>query len=299
MKGISVVIPTKDRLPYLRKTVPMFLAQEEVKELVIVVDGCRDATLEYVEAASARDGRIRYVDNVTNRGLPWSRNRGIELAEYDYVFTGEDDLEVSENFFATLLAHIETSGADIISGRNIFRHETESHVEAIARTNKATGPSVNRRTLSFDPGINTKTDQEQPLLPAPMLARTDIFRKVKYDDSFRGNAWREETDFQLRAYETGYKLVYCPHAITFNIVIENDRGGVHSTGQVKRVSWVIRNNWQFINKNREMLAREFEIGSPRIYIAKFAIKRIFIEIILPAMVIWKRRLFATVRGSSA
>src|ERR1700677_258509 len=126
MADISVVVPTKDRLPYLRRAIPMFLAQREVKEVVVVVDGCTDGTLEYVRAASASDNRIRYVDNVTNRGLPYSRNRGIELAECEYAFTGEDDLEMPGNFFATLLAHMQETGADIIAARNIFRSERET-----------------------------------------------------------------------------------------------------------------------------------------------------------------------------
>ena len=295
MTGISVVIPTKDRLPYLRKAVPMFLAQDEVNEVVIVVDGCSDATLEYVKEASASDERIRYVDNVTNRGLPWSRNRGIELAECDYVFTGEDDLELSENFFATLLKHMEETGADIISGRNVFRMHFESVPEAIARSNKLTGLSVDRRTLGFFTDIDTKVDQEQPMLPAPMLARTEVFRKVRYDDGYRGNAWREETDFQFCAHQAGYRLVFCPHTISFNMVIENDRGGVHSSAGFKRVSWVIRNNWRFVRKHRELISSDFEIGNLYIYIAKFAVKRVISEIIIPRLVITKRRLVAAIR----
>src|ERR1700743_577401 len=75
MTEISVVIPTKDRLPYLRKAIPMFLGTDEVKEVVVVVDGCTDGTLAYIQAASESDPRIRYTDNVVNRGLPYSRNR--------------------------------------------------------------------------------------------------------------------------------------------------------------------------------------------------------------------------------
>jgi GT2 family glycosyltransferase len=144
--------------------------------------------------------------------------------------------------------------------------------------------------------MKTSGDQEQPLLPAPMLARTDIFRKVQYDPGYRGNAWREESDFQLAAVEAGYKLVFCPHAMTFNIEIENDRGGVHATWGFKRVSWVVKNNWRFINKHRELIAREFDAGNPRVYIAKFAVLRTFQEIVLPQLITRKRQIFGAPRG---
>jgi len=291
MAEISVVIPTKDRVQHLRRTLPIFLAQPEVAEVVIVIDGCSDGTLDYVKSVAAADKRLRYVDNVVNKGLPYSRNRGIELVTCDYAFTGEDDLEVTENFFAILLDHMRNTGADIISGRNIFRSERESAAEAIARTDRINGPSVNRRTLTVHTGIRTPGDQEQPLLPAPMLARTDMFRKIRYDDQYRGNAYREESDFQLSAREIGCKLVYCPHAMTFNVQPENDRGGVHATWGLKRATWTLRNDWRFVHKHRQLVAREFDAGNLYAHMATFAIRLTVNDILLPKLIAAKRKFF--------
>jgi GT2 family glycosyltransferase len=291
MTGISVVIPTKDRVQHLRKTLPIFLAQPEVAEVVIVVDGCSDGTLDYVKQAADTDKRIRYTDNVVNKGLPYSRNRGIELATCDLVFTGEDDLELTDDFFGTLLSHIGETGADLISGRNIFRWEREGTAEAVARTNRIKGPSVNRRNLTLHTSINTPEDQEQPLLPAPMLGRTDVFRKVRYDDQYRGSAYREETDFQLSAREAGFRLVYCPHAITFNVQTENDRGGVHATWGFKRATWTVRNNWRLLRKHRDLIAREFDAGNPHAHIVKFALWLLAADVVLPKLIMVKRKLF--------
>ena len=297
MTEISVVIPTKDRLPYLRKTVPMFLAQPGVKEVIVIVDGCSDGTLEYIQAASESDPRVRYADNVTNKGTAYSRNRGLELAQCEYLFTGEDDLELSENFFATLLAHMAETGADVISGRTVFRGERESRAAALARTDRLSGPSVNRRTLMVHQGMKIARDQEQSLLPSPMLGRTDVFRKVRWDDWYRGNAWREESDFQLSAREAGYKLVCCPHAISFNIEIENDRGGAHATRGLKRLGWQIRNNWYFIQKHREIIAKEFNAGNLYVYIAKFATQRLS-GLVFGILIDWKQQVFGAPRSAA-
>jgi glycosyltransferase involved in cell wall biosynthesis len=297
MTGISVVVPTKDRLPYLKKAVPMYLEHDEVREVIIVVDGCRDQTLEYVTAASASDERIRYVDNKKNMGLTYSRNRGIELAESEYVFTGEDDLELSDGFFKMLMTHMHETAADIISGRNIFQFEHEAAEQAIQRTNQITGSPVDRRAITVQPGIHATEDLEQPLLPAPMLGRTDLFRKIKFDESYRGNAWREESDFQLSARECGYKLVFCPHAVSFNLIIQNDRGGAHSWVGAERIAWIVRNNWRFVRKHRELIARDFDMGNLYVYITKFAAKRAFMEMILPRLIEAKRRMRGKVRAS--
>ena len=91
MAEISVVIPTKDRLPYLRKAVPMFLAEAEVKEVVIVVDGCTDGTLEYVRTASESDPRIRYVRLADPLVLGDKRNVACELSRGEIVAHWDDD----------------------------------------------------------------------------------------------------------------------------------------------------------------------------------------------------------------
>ena len=291
MLGISVIIPTKDRLRYLQRAVPMFLEHQEVKEVIIVIDGCQDGTVEYVKSAAAKDWRIRYMDNVTNRGLPYSRNKGIELAQCEYIFTGEDDLELSDDFFVTLLSHMQKTEADIISGRNIFRSENENRAEAIRRADGMSGYAVDRKAITVQTGIAINGDQEQILLPAPMLVRTDVFRKVRFDESYLVNAWREESDFQLSARDLGYKLVFCPHAIGFNIMIENDRGGVHRSGKAKRVLWITRNNWRFIRKHRRIISREFDIGNDYIYIIKFTGRRVAREIILPALIRAKQNIW--------
>jgi glycosyltransferase involved in cell wall biosynthesis len=281
---ISVIVPTKDRLSYLRQAIPMFLGHAEVKEIIIVVDGCSDGTLEYVKEISSADSRIRYFDNVQNKGLPYSRNKGMELASCEYSFTGEDDLELSTGFFATLFAHLKQTNADIISGRNIFRYENESKADAIARSDRITGASIIRKMIGVRVDIASPSDIIQPLLPAPMLGRTDVFRKIGFDPEYRGNAWREESDFQLSARESGLRLAYCPHAISFNMVIENDRGGVHSSGGMRRLRWIIKNNWRFINKHAETIAQEFGVTSRTTYIIRFTAWIAYRDLIFPKLV---------------
>jgi GT2 family glycosyltransferase len=278
----------------------MFLSHDLVTEVVVVIDGSQDGSLEYVAALSEEEARVRYTDNGQNRGLPYSRNKGIGLAQHEYVFTGEDDLELTEGFFETLLSHMSQTGADVISGRNIFRYETETAADAIRRTDKIKGASVNKRQVTVQTGAPVRSDQEQLLLPAPMLGFTEVFQKVKFDEEYRVNFWREESDFQLAAQEQGYKLVYCPHAISFNFMIENDRSGSHAAVGFSRAVWTVRNNLRFIKKHRIFIDREFELGNLQLYITKFAIRRVSMEVLMPFLGRVKREIlnvFSSLTGS--
>jgi glycosyltransferase involved in cell wall biosynthesis len=280
---ISVVIPSKDRLAYLQKSIPMFLSQPEVAQVVVVSDGSTDGTLAYLSELSARDPRVRYADNVRNRGIPYSRNRGLDLADSEYVFAAEDDLELTSDFFKTLLSHMEQSAADIISARNIFRFERETPAEATRRANQFRGKAINRRAITVKTGIPAESDQQQVLLPSPMLARRSVFADVRWDEEYRGNFWREESDLQLSAHERGYRLVFCPHTASFNLMIENDRSGVHASVGLRWLRWVVRNNWRFVNKHRESVQAEFGAGNLYRYITIFAIRQFALDIVWPAI----------------
>lgn len=282
--NVSVVIPTKDRLASLQRVLPSFLAQDEVKEVIVVVDGSTDGTLEYLEEYCRDSDVVRFLDNGVNRGVPFSKNRGIDEARCEYVFMAEDDLELSKDFLQVLSSHMASFGADVACGRNIFRFERESAAESIERTNALRGPYVNTRTIEVETSMDVGTDQQEPIIAAPMLARADLFRQIRFDEMYRVNFWREETDFQLSAREHGYTLMCCPHAICFNFVFANDRGGVHATKGLREQIWVIINNWRFLKKHQTFVQENFQIGNIRVHIVSFSANRIVKFVVFPSVI---------------
>jgi glycosyltransferase involved in cell wall biosynthesis len=295
---VSVIIPTKDRLSSLKRVLPAFLMQKEVREIVVVVDGSTDGTLEYLEDLCRDSDVVRYIDNGVNRGLPFSRNVGIDAAKYEYIFMAEDDLELTENFLETLSGHMTSIGADVICGRTIYRGYTEAAEASIIRSDKFTGPYVNMKTIEVETGFDIRADQVEPILAAQMLAKTSLFREIRYSEIYRENFWREETDFQLAAREHGYTLACCPHAVCFNFVISNDRGGAYAAVGVRREMWVIINNWKFFKKHENFIRDNFNTGDKRIYIFKFAVVRVVKYILLPPIIHVLSRAKRRVLGTS-
>ena len=288
--SISVVIPTKDRRDHLARFLPTYFAEPEVGEVIVVIDGSTDGTREFLTGLASREPKLRIVDNGVNRGTPFTKNRGIEAARGDFIFIGEDDLEVTEGFFATLLAHKQSLGVDVICGRNVWRHEGEGADEALARTAGLPGPYVNRRTIEINTSLPLPHDDRQKMIAAPMLADAAVFRHVGFDVRYKVNFWREETDFQLSAQEAGYTLGSCPHAVCFNYIIPDDRGGSHAAVGFRRTAWVVINNWRFVRKHQAFIRTHFEIGNPYSYILRFAARRFAVETVLPRLIHTKRKL---------
>jgi len=91
---VSIIIPTYNRAPLLRKAIISALAQERAGELfemeIIVVDDCSpDETAQVV----AEFPHVHYLRLPQNRGASGARNAGIERAKGKYVALLDDDDE--------------------------------------------------------------------------------------------------------------------------------------------------------------------------------------------------------------
>jgi glycosyltransferase involved in cell wall biosynthesis len=88
---VSVVIPTRDRWPFLRIALQSALAQRDVSiEVVVVDDGSRD---EVPASLAHLDERVRVLRSDNPRGPAAARNVGIRHARAAWIaFLDDDDL---------------------------------------------------------------------------------------------------------------------------------------------------------------------------------------------------------------
>jgi glycosyltransferase involved in cell wall biosynthesis len=88
---VSVVIPTYQRAEALPEPVERLLADAELHEVVVVVDGSTDATVQWLEARAATDRRLRAVVR-PNLGIAAARQAGAEAATGDVLLFLDDDV---------------------------------------------------------------------------------------------------------------------------------------------------------------------------------------------------------------
>lgn len=264
---ISVIMPTYNRAASLAKVLPSYLQFAEVGEMLVVDDGSTDATAEIVRRFESSDSRIRLIQQPRNLGRTFARNAGVENANGELILMSEDDLALGAGSLNLLLAHMEASNADIIAGRRIWMRISETEVVALARANSRRWPVVNRRLLEHHSHAVAETDVAAPLVDATMLVRREVLERVRYADCYPGNAWREESDFQLTAQELGFKVVFCPHALFYH----HDRaiagrGRNRLKSDLVYLYWIFRNNLTFLRCHRDYLRREIPealiLGSP-------------------------------------
>lgn len=88
---ISVVVPTYQRRHGLPDFVEPILAEPELHELVVAVDGSTDGSVEWLEERAQRDPRLKVLA-LPNRGAGPTRRAGIESATGDIVLLMDDDV---------------------------------------------------------------------------------------------------------------------------------------------------------------------------------------------------------------
>lgn len=298
---MSVVIPTFNRVDSLCRVLPSYLRSPSetrpsaVSEVIVVDDAGTDGTEERVRRLMAGEPRLRYTRNRENLGAPATRNRGALLARGVWVLQGEDDLALGEGYVETVLDHALRTGADVIAGRRIWMRLGETEEQALVRANRSRAPLVHERRLDVNSHAITPGDVEVPLLSAIMLVRREVFDRVQYDPQFGGpSSWREESDFQLCALESGYKLVFCPHAMAFHHSrASQSYGGRRLKGTAMYAYRIYHNNLVFLRRHQDYLRahlpRALLFGSPLASALRYGLYRTAWLLAVELLRAWRAR----------
>lgn len=95
---LSIIMPVCNRENYIAASVKSILSQTFTNfEFIIVNDGSTDKTVEIIK--SFKDKRIQLIENNENKGIVYSRNRGLALAKGQYIgMFDSDDIAFPEKF---------------------------------------------------------------------------------------------------------------------------------------------------------------------------------------------------------
>ncbi len=227
--SISVIVPTYQREDVLCSTIAELLQQDYPDFEILVVDQTQEhkpETQAYLQSVVA-SGKIQF-HKLPWASLPGARNYGVERSRGDIILFIDDDVELPEGY---LYAHAKVFMANPQVGAVAGR--------VFDRMKLADRPDLTIEYLpkeAMDPGIAwyyidlVHTTQPQQVLTARgcnMSFRRDIFAKhgLRFDERFRGNAVREESDFCLQLRQTGYIIWYSPEAHLVHLGEET--GGCH------------------------------------------------------------------------
>lgn len=250
---VSLVLPTHDRADALRDTMPSLLAVAGVDEILVVDDASSDDTAAYV--ASLTDPRVRIVRQDRRAGAPAARNRGVTETAAEWVVFGEDDVRFPPDYVTTLLAEAAAHGADVVGAPWLLTFDRDPE-EVVARERAAAVEHIALDQVTRFPARALQT----PFLPAVVLVHRRVFERVRFDPGYRGNGFREETDFFVAAMRAGFTVVLTPQ--TYSFQLRRWPGG-QTMARARYECWSVRNTFRFLRRHGGWLAERGLVDDPR------------------------------------
>lgn len=97
-KTVNVFMPCYNCGKYVGQAIESILGQSYTDfELVIIDDGSSDNSVEVINSYALKDRRIRLLENEVNKGVVYTRNRGLEECQCDYMaLMDADDIALPE-----------------------------------------------------------------------------------------------------------------------------------------------------------------------------------------------------------
>ena len=112
-------MPVYNAEKYLAQCIESILSQSlEDIELICIDDCSTDSSLSILEEYAAKDSRMTVLSNDTNHYAGYCRNRGIAIAEGEYLHFIDSDDYMTENAYETLYNAAKENNTDMIKAKS-------------------------------------------------------------------------------------------------------------------------------------------------------------------------------------
>jgi glycosyltransferase involved in cell wall biosynthesis len=270
---ISLIVPTFNRAYALEQVLDTFYTQARVSEVIFIDDCSTDNTKEVISSFSVKYPNIKtiYVKNEENQGASYGRKLGYKKSSNEFVLYCDDDEFLGPDYASTCLEKLETTGAEIVSGRHFYREPNEIFEKSIERFKDGlfnTKVFDNFRFQIMTDAIFSQ-DIEVPFTHAIFLTRKSLLEKYSFDTFYsKGNGFREESDFQMNVYCNGGKVLVTNDVHCVHMHLSEVKSGGQRVSRLKRFYWTLFYTNYFFNKYFNKVRKNLNIGYPLI-IAKF------------------------------
>jgi len=204
--SFSVLIITHGREELLLKCLDSLRPQTEKWQLIIVANGLAVSERVLTLAHSlTTEVDILQLDTKETPGK--SRNQGIKLARYDWVYFIDDDAYVYPRYFETAIPLLTQSKIDVLGGPDSPAKGMDHFSQALAITLASpfcTGQTFNRHNKK---GKELIAANEEILTSCNLWVRTQLLKEVQFPEDYLRT---EETALLLDLQKKGARMFYHP-----------------------------------------------------------------------------------------
>lgn len=183
---VSIILPTYNGAKWISKAIESVMSQSLSDwELIVIIDGSIDNTLEITNRYAVRDSRIIVMTNDINLGLVKTLNKGISEANGEYIARiDDDDIWIDKDKLKKQIEFLNNNHDYGLVGTDfeIFSENNKLNKYFVI---KITDADIRRNILSFNPFCHSS-----------IVFRKDILKKIgQYNDKLK---YTEDWDLWLR-----------------------------------------------------------------------------------------------------
>jgi glycosyltransferase involved in cell wall biosynthesis len=260
---VFVGLPSYNRADVLRLCLSSFSGSKLVKGFIVVADSASEGEAQhYAEVVNEVKGlgfEVLHDIRVGRRGSARARNRVLEMAKErlsddDVLVLYDDDyLYPGDHALTRALCLLRDVSIGFVGGRvvNLRRRRVDPD---FALNVPRLADALTRLTGFIV--LDTKHGpREVDFTTPPMATKVKVLKRgIKYDESYEGTGYREESDLQKQVRDLGLKIVFEPRFYAYHLAVE--KGGNRYSDLEDRMYWKWRNHTYFMSKWRYPLYKK-------------------------------------------
>jgi GT2 family glycosyltransferase len=208
-RPVTVVIPTYGDPTDVFEAVRSVRATTDARRVRVVVVDDASAPEHQARLRELTDAEVIFGDE--NLGFAGNVNRGLEVAEGDVVLLNSD-VVAQEAWLECLQYAAHDAAANGVIGAKLLY--PDGRIQSAGSYRPEGAPDWFDHRYRFQPADHDPASSVFPALAvtgACMYLRSDVLDKVGLMDERFGMAF-EDVDYCLRAWEAGFRVLYCPWA---------------------------------------------------------------------------------------
>lgn len=247
MKKIAVVILNWNGAKLLEQFLPSVFEFSDEATIYVADNASTDTSIEVIQNQFPL---VKIIQNTGNFGFAKGYNEALKFVEEEYYALVNSDIEVTENWLASILVLFENEPETAIIQPKLLDFKKKTHFEYAG----GAGGFIDKfgypfcRGRIFDTVEEDKNQYDDAIeifwaTGACFFIRKEVYRKLNgFDDDFF--AHQEEIDLCWRAFNLGYKTKYTPKSIVYHV-----GGATLNEGNPRKTFLNFRNSLFMLTKN--------------------------------------------------